>query len=92
MSVRPSKVRTTDFRSSSRPAVSNNAWNAFEAAARKEKAAHDVAVAGYSLSTLYAIAADLNARPAWEASNTEHRWIMGRRAAALRAILTARQS
>jgi hypothetical protein len=47
---------------------------------------HDKSVAGLPRQTLEAIIKDLGGRHAYDRKNHEHRWIMSRTAAALRAI------
>jgi len=52
---------------------------------RREAASHDAFLRDYSPETLQAAWEDLKDRPAWDKKDSEHRWVMARRAALLRA-------
>jgi heme-degrading monooxygenase HmoA len=77
--IRFAKVRTTDHR----PASSG--LEQLERIQAREAAEHDKAVADYSPQLLQSAWEDLNARHAWDRKDPEHRWIMARRAALMRA-------
>lgn len=53
---------------------------------RSESMEHDHAIIGYGEETLLAAVQDLGHRWAWNRKDAEHRWIMGRVAAILRAL------
>lgn len=74
-----SKVRVTSYR----PASSG--LDHLERIQAREAAEHDKAVADYSPQLLQSTWEDLNARQAWDRKDPEHRWIMARRAALMRA-------
>ena len=61
-------------------------WSAYAARDAKGAAEHDKAIAGHSLDTLQAMATDLGGRNAHDRRDHEHRWVMGRKAAVLRAL------
>ncbi len=52
---------------------------------KREAASHDAFLRDYSPETLQAAWEDLKDRPAWDKKDPEHRWVMARRAALLRA-------
>ncbi len=68
----------------------NDPWDAYAARDAKEAAEHDRAVSGLKLETALAMAKDLGGRPAHDRRDHEQRWVMGRRAAVLRMLLTMR--
>ena len=68
----------------------NDPWDSYAARDAKEAAEHDKAVSGLKLETALAMAKDLGGRPAHDRRDHEQRWVMGRRAAVLRMLLTMR--
>ena len=68
----------------------NDPWDAYASRDAKEAAEHDKAVSGLKLETALAMAKDLGGRPAHDRRDHEQRWVMGRRAAVLRMLLTMR--
>jgi len=53
---------------------------------QREAMEHDRAILGYGEETLLAAAQDLGHRRCWNRKDHEHRWVMGRVAAILRAL------
>ena len=105
MTLRRPKSTLTDYRPPSvkrgfplereisRPkaaASRNDPWDSYAARDAKEAAEHDRAVSGLKLETALAMAKDLGGRPAHDRRDHEQRWVMGRRAAVLRMLLTMR--
>jgi hypothetical protein len=99
MQIRINKVRRTDYRPPSAPAkpaleasrltsggsVPTSGLDHWSRIERETQAAHDRAVAGYSLETMQAALQDLWPRNA-KANDPESRWIRHRRAALARRL------
>lgn len=88
--VKFAKVRRTSYATGKPAGATANPPNAaleFLATRQAEdQRMHDLWVRGLSTQTLFAIRDDLAGRPAWDLKNNEHRWVMHRRAAVLRAL------